>query len=273
MMAIKKPFIVSFYSYKGGTGRTTAAANVAAILAKGGKKVVCIDMDMEGPGLNVVFNVPEDSITENLQSYFIENSSFKEKLLLNLRETLKRSEDWSNNLYLIPASSSFTKIIDYSDGNRMVKLINRLKLSINKLCSPDFLILDSPNGYGDLAALSMYASNFIVILFRYSKQHLLGTIRICEFTKRYNTPFLAVASCVPPITPDKKNLKQKWVDIIKSTLEIDRDPVEITDDDEMKWLERVVLFDDNPKEFKAYKGYSKIAEVLLNNIKISPEGK
>ena len=270
MMAIKKPFIVSFYSYKGGTGRTTAAANVAAILAKGGKKVVCIDMDMEGPGLNVVFNVPEDSITESLQSYFIENSSFNEKLLLNLKETLKRLENWSNNLYLIPASASFTKIIDYSNGNRMVKLINRLKLSINELCSPDFLILDSPNGYGDLTALSMYASDFLVILFRYSKQHLLGTVRVSEFTKRYNIPFLAVASCVPP---DKKNRKQKWVALIKSNLGLDCDPVEIADDDELKWLERVVLFNDNPKQFKALKGYNKIDEVLLNNIKISSESK
>jgi len=265
-----KPLIVSFYSYKGGTGRTTAAANVAAILAKKGKKVVCIDMDMEGPGLAVVFSVPEDSITKSLQSYFIENSSFTRKLLLNLKETLKRSEDWSNNLYLVPASTSFTKIIDYSNGNRMVNLINQLKLSINQLYSPDFLILDSPNGYGDLTALSMYASNFLVILFRYSKQHLLGTVRVSEFTKRYNIPFLAVASCVPP---DKKNRKQKWVDLIKSELELDHDPVEIADDDELKWLERVALFDDSPEQFEALKGYNKIAEVLLNKTKISPESK
>lgn len=270
MMVNKIPLIVSFYSYKGGTGRTTAAANVAVILAKKGKKVVCVDMDMEGPGLAVVFNIPEDSITKSLQSYFIENSSFTSRFVLPLKETLKRSENWSNNLYLVPASTSFTKIIDYSDGNRMVNLINHLKGSINELYSPDFLILDSPSGYGDLAALSMYASNFLVILFRYSKQHLLGTIRVSEFTKRYNIPFLAVASCVPP---DKKNRKQKWVALIKSNLGLDHDPVEIADDNELKWLERVALFDDNPKQFEALKGYNKIAEVLLKKIKISPEGK
>ena len=38
MMANEIPLIVSFYSFKGGTGRTTAAANVAAILAKKDKK-------------------------------------------------------------------------------------------------------------------------------------------------------------------------------------------------------------------------------------------
>jgi len=225
---------------------------------------------MEGPGLAVVFNVPEDSITKSLQSYFIENSSFTRKLVLKLKETLKRTENWSNNLSLVPSSTCFTKIIDYSDGNRMVNLVNRLKLSINELYSPDFLILDSPNGYGDLAALSMYASNFLVILFRLSKQHLLGTIRVSEFIKRYNIPFLAVASCVPP---DKKDRKQKWIDLIKSELELDHDPVEIADDNELKWLERVALFDDDPEQFEALKGYNEIAEVLLNKIKISPEGK
>ncbi len=46
-----------FYSYKGGTGRTTGTANVAAALAKHGKNVLCIDMDLEAPGLHTVFGI------------------------------------------------------------------------------------------------------------------------------------------------------------------------------------------------------------------------
>ena len=39
-----------FYSYKGGTGRTLAVANVATLAATIGRKVVVIDMDLEAPG-------------------------------------------------------------------------------------------------------------------------------------------------------------------------------------------------------------------------------
>ncbi len=44
--------IVTFYSYKGGTGRTMALANVAWILAAAGKKVLVVDWDLEAPGLH-----------------------------------------------------------------------------------------------------------------------------------------------------------------------------------------------------------------------------
>ncbi|MFB6392916.1 FxSxx-COOH system tetratricopeptide repeat protein [Polymorphospora lycopeni] len=44
--------IITFYSYKGGTGRTMAVANVAWILASNGKRVLVIDWDLESPGLH-----------------------------------------------------------------------------------------------------------------------------------------------------------------------------------------------------------------------------
>ncbi len=47
--------IVTFYSYKGGTGRTLALANVAALLAQWGHRVLCVDWDLEAPGLHLYF--------------------------------------------------------------------------------------------------------------------------------------------------------------------------------------------------------------------------
>lgn len=47
--------IITFYSYKGGTGRTMALANVAWILASRGKKILAVDWDLEAPGLHSYF--------------------------------------------------------------------------------------------------------------------------------------------------------------------------------------------------------------------------
>lgn len=47
--------IVTFYSYKGGTGRSMALANFAWILAASGKRVLTIDWDLEAPGLHRYF--------------------------------------------------------------------------------------------------------------------------------------------------------------------------------------------------------------------------
>ncbi|MDQ2879747.1 MAG: FxSxx-COOH system tetratricopeptide repeat protein [Actinomycetota bacterium] len=52
----RKGQVVTFYSYKGGTGRTMALANVAWILASSGKRVLVADWDLEAPGLHRFFS-------------------------------------------------------------------------------------------------------------------------------------------------------------------------------------------------------------------------
>jgi hypothetical protein len=47
--------VVTFYSYKGGTGRSMAVANVAWLLASSGYRVLAIDWDLEAPGLHRYF--------------------------------------------------------------------------------------------------------------------------------------------------------------------------------------------------------------------------
>src|SRR5215475_1272068 len=51
---VDKPLgnIITFYSYKGGTGRSMGVANVAWILASSGKRVLTVDWDLEAPGLH-----------------------------------------------------------------------------------------------------------------------------------------------------------------------------------------------------------------------------
>src|ERR1700676_2252434 len=47
--------IITFYSFKGGTGRSMALANFAWLLAVSGKRVLAIDWDLEAPGLHRYF--------------------------------------------------------------------------------------------------------------------------------------------------------------------------------------------------------------------------
>jgi tetratricopeptide (TPR) repeat protein len=53
--------IVTFYSYKGGVGRSMAMANVADILARRGARVLMIDFDLEAPGLEQYFQIHQPS--------------------------------------------------------------------------------------------------------------------------------------------------------------------------------------------------------------------
>ena len=51
--------IITFYSWKGGTGRTMSMANVGCALARMGKRVLLVDFDLEAPGLDKYFQNDE----------------------------------------------------------------------------------------------------------------------------------------------------------------------------------------------------------------------
>lgn len=46
------PYVFTFYSYKGGVGRSMALMNVAYTLAGRGRQVLMVDMDLEAPGVS-----------------------------------------------------------------------------------------------------------------------------------------------------------------------------------------------------------------------------
>src|SRR5262245_11559000 len=47
--------IITFYSYKGGVGRSMALANIAALLSRWGYSTLMVDWDLEAPGLEYFF--------------------------------------------------------------------------------------------------------------------------------------------------------------------------------------------------------------------------
>ena len=54
--------IATFYSYKGGVGRSMALANIAVLLAQRGLRVMAVDWDLEAPGLERYFDYYEKSV-------------------------------------------------------------------------------------------------------------------------------------------------------------------------------------------------------------------
>jgi len=85
--------VITFYSYKGGTGRTMALANIAWLLAANGKRVLVVDWDLESPGLHRFFHTfitptelqTADGVVDLLASFMRSSAA---------TETDNRPEDW-----------------------------------------------------------------------------------------------------------------------------------------------------------------------------------
>ncbi|MFZ0511096.1 MAG: AAA family ATPase [Candidatus Nitrosopolaris sp.] len=69
---------IAFHSYKGGTGKTTLAANFAALLAKKGYRVFLLDLDVYAPSLQSYF---ETDPKKWINDFLYENAELKEVVL------------------------------------------------------------------------------------------------------------------------------------------------------------------------------------------------
>jgi hypothetical protein len=83
--------VVTFYSYKGGTGRTMTLANVAWIIASSGKRVLVVDWDLESPGLHKFFHPFLDEATVTATPGVIEMINDYQTAS---RDSSPRSDDW-----------------------------------------------------------------------------------------------------------------------------------------------------------------------------------
>jgi len=120
--------IVVVTSGKGGVGKTTVAASVAAALALQGKRVAVVDMDIGLRNLDVIMGL-ENRIVFNIVDVVQGRCKLKQAMIKDRR---------INNLYLIPASQSDEKNVIKPEN--MQWLCKRLRKEF------DFTILDCPAG-------------------------------------------------------------------------------------------------------------------------------
>jgi cellulose biosynthesis protein BcsQ len=179
------PQTVSFYSFKGGVGRTTALTHVAWILANRGHKVVAVDLDLEAPGLSTAFKL-QPQPKYGIVDYFYERAYLPD----NVPAEIKIGdifgevpiEDTSGRLFIVPAGILSLDYISKVDDLRATTVSNRgetlwsiFKNDINEQLKPDIILVDSRTGINQWGALSLLEAADRAIVFMFpNEQNQLG---------------------------------------------------------------------------------------------------
>src|SRR5438445_11406755 len=90
---------VAVHSFKGGTGKSTITANTSVALALDGKRVCVMDMDLEGPGLHVLFNIDPSDVRYTLNDV-LRRSASTEMAAISMNDRLGISK---GEVYYWPA--------------------------------------------------------------------------------------------------------------------------------------------------------------------------
>lgn len=193
------PKIASFYSYKGGVGRSTLVAIVASLLASTGEEVVIVDLDLEAPGQQVLFDViPSRGVIDYVVEHIALDSNELTGLLLDVTNQVA---DATGKIYLAPAGAA-----DWSYVEKLARLdfaaqtsegfdspahaaLSSLLKQIRSVHNPDWILLDARTGIHDLGGLAMHAFAHIDVLVGRDGRQATEGLELClEALARRRSP-------------------------------------------------------------------------------------
>lgn len=269
--------VISFYSYKGGTGRTTTMANAAVLLAQKGYNVACVDLDINAPGLDIVLGVDECLPDRFITDYFKGMRVVLEEMCVEFSEgeygRKIENAGLKGKVYIFPTPRvsgvrGFGAVID-----GMKDLLEPLFEKIYERLQVDHILADARSGYARESAVLLPKSDKIFVSTRFSKQHIIGTaemlgaIKIIQEALQRDNKKLDYYPVVNDIPLDLPILDERILNEFTEKYEA----IAIRENKELRWADRIVVLDDmNKKDGESQrqheellKGYNKIMASII----------
>ncbi len=200
--------LVSIHSYRGGTGKSNTTANLAATLAKYGKRVAVVDTDIQSPGIHVLFGFQEDQVAATLNDYLWGRRSISE-VACDVTNSLGPLANKGGQVFLIPSSTRAEDIARVlREGYDIEYLSKGLQTLISDL-KLDYLLVDTHPGLNEETLLSISVSDILILILRPDAQDYQGTAVTVDVARKLKVPELLMMVNKVPQFFDLNELKAK----------------------------------------------------------------
>lgn len=208
------PQCIAFHSYKGGTGKTTIACNLAAMLSSKGYNVSLLDLDVYAPSLHAYFDCNPNKWINDL---LFENTDVHDIMVDMTPAVTKYAANGANKKLgklLVGFSNPQKEEIYKLEGsiktaNANIQLLRRFVQLREDLISDydsDYVILDTSPGIRYWSINSLAVADVLFLTLKYGDLDIEGTIKMAKdiygsFTKFGSKSFLLLNKvagyCIP----------------------------------------------------------------------------
>lgn len=180
-------YIATFYSYKGGVGRTMGLANVAWELARRGRRVLIVDLDLEAPGITSFdfCKTMQDSL--GVVDYIVQYSNKLEPPNIEPFISLCKKKDEDGEDVQLWVMSAGRQDADYKQKFHSINwehlykeqsgflMFENLKGQWKDYIKPDYVLIDSRTGHTDISGIcTRQLPDAVVFTFFPNRQNLAG---------------------------------------------------------------------------------------------------
>ncbi len=274
-------YITTFYSFKGGVGRTMALVNTAVTLALRGQRVLVVDFDIEAPGLDT-FDVlhPQDDVLGiiNFVADYVKSGESPD-----VADYISDCPDIGGEggrLWIMPSGRNgnyaetlgqidWLDLYNYRNG---YVLFEDLRKQWSKVLQPDYVLIDSRTGHTDSGGIcTRQMPDAVVILFFPNEQNLRGLMRVvqdiraeADGPREKSIALHFVMSNVPDLDDEDLILEGK-ISAFKRALDLKRDPMVVHRYESLSLLDQVVFSKDRPRSRLAQEYSHLVREITTRN--------
>jgi cellulose biosynthesis protein BcsQ len=182
--------IYTFYSFKGGVGRSMGLANVAALLSRKGHRVLVVDWDLEAPGIERYYagthglsGARKEGLVQLFHGHgqgrpldwrdcLLTASPFPGSIPLSILTAGQSQGDYVSRLQELNWENLFTQ---HDLGAYLEQLRAEWKAAY------DFVLVDSRTGFSDMGGIcTILLPDILAVFFTASDQSLDGVIDVIE---------------------------------------------------------------------------------------------
>ena len=179
---------IAFHSYKGGTGKTTIAANLSTLLVSKGYNVLLVDMDVYAPSLHVYFNFKPEKWMNN---YLLDDLEFTDVIydftdIVNDFYTSTLSENKVGLFSIVFSNPKKEEITSLDFQNRDSSKSQMLKkmLYLREKTAPDviydYIILDTSPGIRPWSINALAIADVIILSLKMDHIDIEGTKQMAD---------------------------------------------------------------------------------------------
>lgn len=274
-------YVTTFYSFKGGVGRTMALVNVAVTLALRGRRVLVVDFDVEAPGLDT-FDVLRPSeevpgVIDFVTQYLEVGQAPAADGFIGECPTIG---DQGGGLWIMPSGRNETYAAKFNQIDWGVLyerhdgylLFEDLKEQWNQIVKPDYVLIDSRTGHTDTSGIcTRQLPDSVVILFFPNEQNLRGLTEVArDIRSEANEPrnksigLHFVMSNVPDLDDEDRILESK-IKAFQEQLGFAREPMVVHRYDSLSLLNQIVFAKDRPRSRLANEYAEIVREITARN--------
>lgn len=198
--------IIAIANQKGGVGKTTTAVNLAACLAKKGKRVLLVDCDPQGNSTSGV-GVDKRRCEKTIYDVLIGSAELGESVVQTPYE----------NLWVCPSNISLSgaEIELVSEMGREAKLKNALSSVKNSF---DIVLIDAPPSLGLITINVLTAANSVIIPIQCEYYALEGVAQLMNTIKKVKqvmNPQLEIEGILMTMFDSRTNLSAQVIEEVK----------------------------------------------------------